>query len=325
MSAADVLSRMGGNAALWAAFSSVLVLLALDLGILHKKPREPSIREALAWTALWAGLAAVFGTGIALVRGAKPAGEFFTAYLVEQALSIDNLFVMLVVFGELSIPRHLRRRVLGYGIGGAIVLRGVLLFCGTSVIERFHVLGLMLGGVLVVGSVRMARELSKPPKASEDDDPKAKAASTSAVKMLSRFLPLTDRFHGERFTVLRNGIRYATPLFVAVITIEVADIVFALDSIPAVLGVSSDKLVVFTSNVFAILGLRSLYFALEGLLERLRYLKHGLAGVLFVVGAKMLLAPLWVVPTWLSLGAVLGILATAFVASTRANRSLSKG
>jgi tellurite resistance protein TerC len=306
---------LSGSAGLWAVFVLVVAaLLALDLGLFQKKPRDPSPKEALAWTALYSLLAIVFGAGITLARGPRAGGEFFTAWLVEQSLSVDNLFVMMIVFASLGVARASQRRVLVWGILGAAALRAALIFAGTAAIARFHALGWVLGGLLVVLGVKLGLEARRTVDPREAEPPRAAQA---LVRWVGRVLPITDRTHGDRFVARVDGVLHATPLLVALVTIEAADVVFALDSVPAVLGVSSDPLVVLTSNVFAILGLRSMYFALAGVLAKLRYLKHGLAAVLVVVGAKML-ASAWVtVPTWLSLALVAGVLGVSVVASLR--------
>jgi tellurite resistance protein TerC len=307
-------AHLTGSAGLWGCFALVvLALLSLDLGLFQRTPRDPSPKEALAFTALYALLACVFGAGLTATLGARRGAEFFTAYVVEQSLSVDNLFVMMVVFAGLGIARAHQRRVLVWGIIGATVLRGVLIFAGAAAVARFHVLGWLLGALLVGCGVKLARAAIR---GDADDTPGgAPRLAERAVALLACFLPITKRLHGDRFTVVRGGVRHATPLLVALVTIELADAIFALDSIPAVLGVSNDALVILTSNVFAILGLRAMYFALADLLARLHYLKHGLAAVLVIVGAKMLVSALWVVPTWLSLSLVVSALGAAAVAS----------
>lgn len=271
--------------------------------------QTPTTRSALAWTALWFALAAVFGAGLGIARGGDSALQFFTAYFVEQALSIDNLFVMMLVFARFRVPRASQRRVLTWGIIGVIVLRGAMILAGTALVAQFHVLTYALGAVLLVMAWKLARTLDEP------DEPAEAPQLGGVQRVLGKLLPIGDAFDGDRFTTIRGGVRFATPLLVALITIELADAVFALDSIPAVFGVTTDPVIAFTSNLFAVLGLRSLYFALAGLLDRLRYLKHGLVGVLGIVGAKMLLAMAWPMPTWLSLVLVSLVLGGAIVAS----------
>ena len=307
------LSVPGGGAGLWVLGAlGVTALLALDLGLLRKDPKDPSPKEALVWTGVWFGLACVFGLAVTLTMGGTRGAEFFTAYFVEQSLSVDNLFVMMIVFASLGIPAGAQRKVLVAGILGAAVLRAALIFAGAAAVARFHVLGYVLGGLLVLSGAKLLREALRPKAEGSEEAPRM---ATRAVGLLARVLPVTHRDPRGRFTLVIDGVRHATLLLVALVTIEVADVVFALDSIPAVLGVSNDPFVVLASNVFAILGLRSMYFALAGLLAKLRYLKHGLAGVLLLVGLKMLLAAVWTVPTWLSLVLVLGTLGVAAGAS----------
>ena len=303
--------------ALWVTFAIVVsCMLALDLGVLQKTPREPTTKEALAWSAVWLALASVFGVGLTVELGPAKGLEFFTAYLVEQALSVDNLFVMMLIFAQLAVPRSAQRRVLVWGILGAVVLRGALVFTGTALVTRFHFLTYALGALLVVAAVKLLRDIRKADDRAEHDDVRPPAPSPLHA-LLGRVLPITKGFEDARFTVVKNGVRHATPLLLALVTIEVADAVFALDSIPAVFGVTTDPLVVLTSNVFAVLGLRSLFFALSGLLDDLVYLKHGLAVVLVLVGVKMLAAAVWTAPAWLTLVTLTVVLGVAVVASLR--------
>jgi tellurite resistance protein TerC len=320
----------------WIGFSTVVVaMLAFDLGVVQRAPREPTTRSALAWSAAWFALAAAFGTSVTVALGPAKGLAFFTAYLVEQALSVDNLFVMMLVFARYRVPRAAQRRVLTWGVAGVVVLRGLMIVSGTALVEEFHVLTYVLGGFLLLASVKLAREVaaevpsasaapaaaqtaasSAAPSTAPSTAPSAAPPGTSRVHaLIARVLPIFPDFVGERFTVVRAGVRYATPLLLALVTIELADAVFALDSIPAVFGVTTDRFIVFTSNLFAVLGLRSLFFALSGLLDRLRFLKHGLVGVLGLVGTKMVVAAWWPAPAWLSLALVTLILGGAVVAS----------
>lgn len=300
---------------LWVTFALVVsTMLALDLGVFQKTPREPTTKEAFAWSAVWLALASAFGTGLGVALGPARGIEFFTAYLVEQALSVDNLFVMMLVFAQLAVPRGAQRRVLVWGILGAIVLRGGLVFAGTALVTRFHFLTYALGALLCLGAIKILRDLRRADDRAEHGDEGPPAPSRTQA-LLGRLVPLTKDFDGARFTVMKSGVRHGTPLLLALVTIEVADAVFALDSIPAVFSVTTDPLVVLTSNLFAVLGLRSLFFALSGLLETLVYLKHGLALVLVLVGAKMLAAAAWTAPSWLTLAGVALVLGGAVVAS----------
>ncbi len=309
--------------ALWVTFAIVVsCMLALDLGVFQKKPREPTTKEAIAWSGVWLTLASVFGVGLGVALGPAKGLEFFTAYFVEQALSVDNLFVMMLVFAQLAVPRSAQRRVLVWGILGAIVLRGALVFTGTALVERVHVLTYALGALLIVAALKLLRDIRGADERAEHPETGALSPAPSRLqRLLGRVLPLTKGFEGSRFTVVKNGVRHATPLLLALVTIEVADAVFALDSIPAVFGITTDPLVVFTSNLFAVLGLRSLFFALSGLLDDLVYLKHGLAVVLVLVGTKMLAAAVWTAPSWLTLVTVALVLGGAVVASLLKKRN----
>lgn len=316
----DCLLGGGGNlAGLWVTFAlPVLALLALDFGLFLRSSREPTLKESLAWTAIWAALAAVFGVALGVRLGAVEGIAFLTSYVVEQALSVDNLFVFMIVFGELAVPGPAKKRALAYGVLGALILRVVMLAAGGAFLSHFHALGWLLGALLVFMGVRAALALSS---SNDESTGEAKASGSTATRLLGKVLPLHDRFDGDRFTTRVAGRTFGTPLLVAVVTILFADVVFALDSIPAVLGISTTPVVVVTSNVFAVLGLRSMFFVVSGLLARLRYLPHGLAAVLVVVGLKMLCGALWAIPTWLSLASVLSVLGVAVLLSIRATLS----
>lgn len=303
----------------WIGFVVIVVsMLAFDLGVFRRgrdqPPPEPTVGASLAWSAAWFGLAAVFGASVSVALGPDKGLEFFTAYLVEQALSIDNLFVMMLVFASFRVPRAAQRRVLTWGIAGVVVLRGLMILSGTALVAQFHVLTYVLGGFLLLASIKLAREVGRE-GAGGADEPGAPPDVSRVRALVSRVMPVSDDFVGSRFTVMRDGVRHATPLLLALVTIELADAVFALDSIPAVLGITTDRFIVFTSNLFAVLGLRSLFFALSGLLDKLRFLKHGLVGVLGLVGTKMVVAAWWPTPTWLSLALVTVALGAAIVAS----------
>jgi tellurite resistance protein TerC len=292
--------------ALWAGFLTlVLGMLALDLGVFNRKAHEVSRREALAWSAVWIVLALLFGAGIFAWRGTEQGLEYLTGYLLEKSLSIDNIFVFLLVFTYFKVPAALQQRVLLWGVLGALVMRAGLIVIGADLLHRFHWLFYGFGALLVASGLRMA--FGPETTLSPDRNP--------LVRVARRFIPVTSDFEGTHFFVRRGGRLLATPLFLALIVVETSDLLFAVDSIPAIFGVTDDPLIVYTSNVFAILGLRSLYFVLADLLERLHYLKYGLAAVLAFVGAKMLLADVYKLPTWVALLVILGILALAAGAS----------
>jgi tellurite resistance protein TerC len=303
----DMTLSHAGSAALWVAFAlTVASMLAIDLGLGQRRSREPSFKESLAWSAVWVALACVFGLGVSAHLGAAKGAEFFTAYLLEKALSIDNLFVLILIFGRFAIPASAQRRALTAGVVGAFVLRASLILGGTSLVARFHPLTYLLGGLLVLAAVKLARE--RP-------GGEADAPESFTERVARTVLPVSSRLDGARFFTRERGRPLVTPLLVAVLVIEVTDVVFALDSIPAVLGVTSDPMVALTSNLFAVLGLRSLFFLVAGLLARLRYLKTGLALVLLFVGGKMLASFAVDVPVVASLLVVALILAGATLAS----------
>ena len=296
-----------GTPALWMGFVALVVaLLAIDLGVFHRKDREISAREALSWTAVWILLALAFDGLLWWRAGATTALDFLTAYLVEKSLSIDNLFVFVLVFGTLRIPPRLQHRVLFWGILGALVLRGAMILAGTALLTRFGWLVQVFGAFLLVAGARLLLQRESVP---------APLERSVAFRAFRRVVPITHRLDGHRFVTRDLGRWAATPLLLALFLVESSDIVFALDSVPAALGVTLDPFVVFTSNVFAILGLRSLYFAVARLLGRFEYLKIGLALVLGFIGAKMLAAPVVHVPPAVSLAIVLALLGGAVVAS----------
>jgi tellurite resistance protein TerC len=295
-----------GTPLLWVGFLAfVFLMLALDLGVLHRRSRAVSAREALAWSLVWVGLALAFNGVIYAWFGPARALEFLTGYLIEKALSVDNLFVFVVIFSYFSVAPALQHRVLFWGILGALVMRAVFIVAGGALLQAFHWTIYLFGGLLLVTGVRLLRQ----PEG--DIHPER----NPVVRLLARTLPVSTAAAGERFFVREGGRWAITPLFLALVTVEVSDLVFAVDSIPAIFAVTTDPFIVFTSNIFAILGLRSLYFLLAGLIGRFRYLNVGLAAVLIFVGAKMI-AVEWVkVPIGLSLGIVTALLAISVVAS----------
>jgi tellurite resistance protein TerC len=298
-------SVLEGSTPLWAAFSLVvLVMLAIDLGVLSRSPLPPTPREALAWSAVWVALATAFGVGVTLHRGSADGARYFTSYLLEKSLSVDNLLVMMLIVKRFGVPPEAERRVLGAGIVAAIVLRVVLVLAGAALVDRFHWLTYVLGALLAWAAISVMR----------GGEPKD-APGGSIVGRISRFLPITDGPRGRALFVVERGMLHATPVLLAVVAIEIADIVFAIDSIPAVLSVTTDPFLVVTSNVLAILGLRSLYFALSGLLVGLRFLPIGLGLALLFVAGKMLLGAVVTVPAMASLAVLVVCVGGAVVAS----------
>ncbi len=290
----------------WSAFAVVVLgILALDLLVIRRRTRAVSVREALAWSAVWILLAVGFGAGVYATRGARPALEYFTAYLVEESLSIDNLFVFLVLFAHFGVPEAHRHKVLFWGILGALAMRLAFIVAGVSLLHAVHAVIYLFGGILVVSGLRMGR-----PEGA-DLDPTAHPL----LRLVRRLMPVTERFEGDRFFVRRASRWLATPLFVVLVMVEVTDLVFALDSIPAVLGISRDPFIIYTSNVFAVLGLRSLFFALARLLDAFHLLHYGLSVILVFIGVTML-ASHWIrVPTTVELLVVVVAITASIVAS----------
>ena len=307
---------MSNSIWLWVGFNAfVLLMLALDLGVFHRKAHEIRFKEALGWSGFWIGLALVFALGVWRFRGADDATAFLTGYLIEKALSIDNLFVILLIFSYFAVPTVYQHKVLFWGILGALLFRAVFIFAGVALIQRFHATIYLLGTFLILTGIKMAFQ----------KETKVEPEKNRLLRLFRRFVPVTADFQGGAFFTRVAGRIWATPLFVALLFVELTDLVFAVDSIPAILAVLPDPFIVYTANVFAILGLRSLYFALAGMMDKFRYLKPALAVVLIVVGVKMLTAK------WLKeylgehfnlylLGTVLGILGVGVVASLVANR-----
>lgn len=295
----------------WFGFNAlVLLLLALDLGVFNRRAHAVGMREALGWSALWVSLAAVFGVWVGSAMGRQAMLEFYSGYLIEQALSVDNLFVFILIFGYFRIPAALQHRVLFWGILGALLMRGAMIGAGALLIARFHWIIYLFGGFLLVTGIRMAF----------GGESQVEPEANPVIRLLRRLLPISAQFHGERFFIRdaapdgRSRL-VATPLFVVLALVETTDIVFAVDSIPAVFGVTRDPFLVYTSNVFAILGLRSLYFVLAGVIGTFHLLKYGLAVVLAFVGGKMLLSGYGHVPTGVSLAIVAGVLVASVVLS----------
>ena len=305
---------------LWAGFVAfVVALLALDLGVFHRRDRVVGTREALVWSGAWIALALAFGAGVLWRFGADRGWEFLAGYLIEKSLSVDNLFVFVVLFGALGIPPLYQHRVLFWGILSALVLRGAMILGGAALLTRFHWLIYVFGAFLVATGVKLWLQRGA----------EAHPERGLAIRVVRAAVPSTRRLDGHAFFTRENGRRVATPLFLALIAIEATDVIFAVDSIPAILAVTDDPFIVFTSNIFALLGLRSLYFALAGLVGRLTYLKAGLAAVLAFVGAKMMASGWLKVSPMASLGVIAAIVGTAIAASLlrerRAARRVAEG
>jgi len=298
---------------LWAVFTIVIVaMLALDLGVFHRRPHEIRLREALTWSVVWISLAMAFLVLVYFWRGPRVALEFLTCYLIEESLSVDNLFVFLVIFSYFNVPKALHHRVLFWGIVGAVVMRAVFIVVGVTVIERFEWVVYALGALLIVTGIRMAIHEER------DIHPER----NPVLLLVRRFIPVSANYvEGHFFT--RQGARLvATPLFVVLLVVETTDVAFAIDSVPAALAITLDPFVVFTSNIFAILGLRSLYFALAGIMPMFVYLHYGLSVILVFTGVKMIAAHWVKIPIGAALGVVAGVLALSVVASVWRSRRL---
>lgn len=298
----------------WLIFSVfVLGMLALDLGVFHRKAHVVKVREALTWTAIWVVLAMLFCLGIATgFVGGYPEGlqhqaslEFLSGYVIEKSLSVDNVFVFALLFAYFKVPQLYQHRVLFWGILGALAMRAVFIFAGVALIERFHWILYIFGVILIVSGVKMwmAKDVEIDP------------ATNPVLRLTRRLLPVSETMHGQDFFVRHGGKLFVTPLFVVLVFVEWSDLVFAVDSIPAVLAVSRDPFIVFTSNVFAILGLRSLYFALSGVMDRFHMLHYGLSAILAFVGVKMLIVDFYKVPIGISLAVITTILVVSVVTS----------
>ena len=291
---------------LWTIFGVVVaVMMALDLGVFHRQAHEVSVREALTWTGVWILIALAFDALVYVKYDHVKATEFLTCYLTEYALSVDNIFVFLVIFTFFAVPRESQHRVLFWGILGALLMRALFLLTGVALIEKFHWTIYVLGGILLLTGVKLFFQ----------KDEQLEPEKNVVLRLARRFLPVTDAYHGSKFFVRIGGRTYATPLFLALLVVETTDVLFAVDSVPAALGISHDPFVLYTSNVFAIMGLRSLFFAVSGLLKFLHYLKYGLSLILVFVGGKMLVAEHFKVPVHVSLGVVCSILVIAVIAS----------
>ena len=293
----------------WILFNLFAVgMLALDLLVFHRSGRVVRSREALAWSAMWIGLAVAFAGVVFLWQGRQVALEFVTGYVLELSLSVDNLFLFLVIFRYFSVPEQHQRSVLFWGVLGALLMRGFFILTGVGLIHRFHWILYLLGALLIYSGIRLGFA------GEHQIDP----ATNPAVKVLRRWMPVTNDYQGDRFFVRGwkgNPGLYATPLLVVLAVIETTDVLFAVDSIPAVLAVTLNAFIVYTSNVFAILGLRSMYFAVSGLMKVFRFLHYGLALVLILVGLKMITVDYFAVPTLVTLGVVAGVLLGSIAAS----------
>lgn len=315
---------------LWVGFNVfVLAMLALDLGVFHRKAHEVNVKEALVWSVVWIGLALVFNLIIYLywdvmmpnspdfANNTEAALAFLTGYLIEKSLSVDNIFVFVLVFSSFAVPAIYQHRVLFWGVLGALIMRGMMIAAGAALIKEFHWIIWIFGAFLIYTGIKMVKS----------DDHAIDPADHTVVKWLRKIMPMTETYEGQRFVVVKNGVRMATPLLAVLLVVEFTDLIFAVDSIPAIFAITDNAFIVYTSNVFAILGLRSLYFVLAGAMGKFRYLKPALAFILTFVGVKMLfpdatkyaLGEAIKIPVGVSLGVVLGALVVAILASWYVN------
>ncbi|HEX6892167.1 MAG TPA: TerC family protein [Chryseolinea sp.] len=291
---------------LWIGFNVfVLLMLVLDLGVFHRKATVITVKEALTWTAVWVFLAFMFNVFVFYQLGEEKAFEFFTGYLIEKSLSVDNIFVIILIFSYFNVPAAYQHKVLFWGILGALVMRVCFILAGVELIHKFHWLIYIFGGFLIFTGIRILTQ----------GDLKLDPEKNPVVKLVRKVFRVTPQFEGDRFFIKRENVLWATPLFVVVVLIEATDLIFAVDSIPAILAVSEDPFIVYTSNVFAILGLRSLYFALAGMEKYFTHLKYGLSAILIFVGVKMCIADFYKVPIEISLAFIILTLSVAVLTS----------
>jgi tellurite resistance protein TerC len=290
----------------WIGFIAfVLAMLALDLGVFHRKAHEVRPREAAIWVAVWVSLALLFAAGLWYFEGSSVALTFLTGYVIEESLSVDNLFVMVVIFEYFRVPPMCQHRVLFYGILGALVMRGLFIGLGTLLLSRFEWILYVFGAMLLVTGIRMMFK----------HDEEFEGEQNRIVRLTRRLIPITHEYHGKHFFIFQGGRRVATPLLLVLVLVEFTDLIFAVDSIPAIFGITRDPFLVFTSNIFAILGLRSMYFLLAAVVDRFYLLKYGLAVILSFIGVKMLGERFFHIDILVSLGIVVGTLALSVIAS----------
>lgn len=296
---------------LWIAFNVfVLGMLAIDLGVFHRKAHAVSLKEAGLWSCIWIGLALVFNIGVYYLWGQEKALEFLTGYVIEKSLSVDNLFVFLMVFQYFNTPAEYQHRILFWGIVGALILRAVFIATGSALLSNFHWMIYVFGGFLVVTGIKMFLQ----------GDEKIDPEKNPVVRLFQRMIPVTHEYHGQNFFITKGGKKHATLMMVVLIVVETTDVIFAVDSIPAIFAITTDPFIVYTSNVFAILGLRALYFMLAGVMELFVYLKVGLSFVLVFVGVKMIMVDIYKIPIGASLGVIGGILLLSVLASLVSQR-----
>ena len=283
----------------------ILLMLAIDLGVFHRKAHSVSFKESLLWTIVWMGLAMIFNALIYFWKGPDKALEFLTGYLIELSLSVDNLFVFILIFGYFHVAPQYQHRILFWGIIGALILRVIFIFAGAALLVKFHWMIYLFGGILIVSGYKMFFQKDK----------KIEPEKNPVLRLFKKLFPVTHQTEGSKFFIKQNNKWFATPLFLVLLIVETTDVIFAVDSVPAILAITTDTFIVFTSNAFAILGLRSLYFALAGIINVFRYLHFGLATILIFIGLKMVLADVYKLPIEVALISVVGILITSIIAS----------
>ena len=290
----------------WVAFNVfVITMLVLDLGVFHRKSHVIKFKESLVWCAIWISLALLFNVGIYIWDGKKMAIEFLTSYLIELSLSVDNLFVFLLIFSYFRVPAKYQHRVLFWGILGAVIMRAIFIAAGITLIQKFHWIIYIFGGFLIFSGIKLALEKDK----------EIHPEKNPVLKLFRRFMPVLSRYKEGKFFLRRNQRYYATPLFIVLLVVETTDVMFALDSIPAVIAITTDPFIVYTSNVFAILGLRAIFFALAGIMRLFHYLHYGLSFILVFVGVKMLVSKFYEIPVEIALGVIIAVLTTSVLAS----------
>ncbi|MBD3168040.1 MAG: TerC/Alx family metal homeostasis membrane protein [candidate division Zixibacteria bacterium] len=294
------------NLTSWAVFIIVIVvLLAVDLYGFQRKGRQINVKSALIWSAIWIAVSLLFNLGVYYWYGTEKAIEFLTGYLIEKSLSLDNIFVFYMLFTYFSVPLRYQRRVLFWGILGALIMRAILIAAGISLIHNFHWIIYIFGAFLILTGIRMMKST----------DEKVSPEKNLIVRLFKKFFQVSDKHHGERFFIKQNGKILATPLFVTLLAVETTDLIFAVDSIPAIFAITTDPFIVYTSNIFAILGLRALYFALAGIISYFSYLKYGLSIVLVFVGIKMVIVDFYKIPVLYSLGFISIVLISSIAIS----------
>jgi tellurite resistance protein TerC len=296
-----------GSLSLWIWFNVfILFLLALDLGIFNRKSHEVTVKEALTWSGVWIAISLLFNVGLYYFKGSEIAFQFLAGYLIEKSLSVDNIFVFIMIFSYFNVPTKYQHKVLFYGIIGALLMRAGMIVAGSAIISTFHWTIYLFGAFLAFTGIKMLVK-----KDDDSFDPEA----NFLVKSVKKFIPMTKEYKEDKLFVKNNGVLMATPLFLVLLIVEFSDVIFAVDSIPAIFGVTQDPFIVYTSNIFAILGLRSLYFALAGIMHKFEYLKVGLSFVLVFIGTKMMIMDFYKIPISVSLGVIVTILSTSMLVS----------